>query len=153
MIKYLLHLLHNLLSVIILCSMLINCSIINIKNKVDPQLQSFHDEFIHYAEIKNPTTIVVFGDLPGGGDVSGAIGVCNYLFKRVTIDRRYWKEATLSQKRALMWHELGHCELFMGHNDKMIDRYCPQSLMHPYLAPEGCLQLYWERYKLEFRRK
>lgn len=36
-----------------------------------------------------------------------------------------------TNKKTILAHEIGHCVIGLGHNDKLLDDGCPESVMHP----------------------
>lgn len=83
---------------------------------------------------------IVFG--PQNGNV---IGVCKRWsdgYAMIEIDPTYWNNTHVSdaQRKALIYHELGHCILNRGHDDSYIasNTYgsIPKSIMNSYLMDE-----------------
>ena len=55
----------------------------------------------------------------------------------IEIDVTYWDSASKAQREAILWHEAGHCELGLHHDDSMmLYDTCPQSVMHPRVMSE-----------------
>lgn len=103
---------------------------------------------------------------------SGVIGLCYWLPlgpNRIEIDSQFWTVSEDISRKALMYHELGHCVCSRDHtpveaewligllnslgvehirSTKLFDG-CPKSLMHPYLPSEDCLKRHWGHYKEE----
>ena len=77
-------------------------------------------------------------------------GICynwNFGYREIEIDKDQWEdELTEDRKLALIFHELGHCELGLDHNDSLRKDKCPHSLMHSVLVRENCLKKYKEEY-------
>jgi hypothetical protein len=141
----------------------------------DKELKPYIDEFLKlskdkYLTIKNHT---IFGTLGYNNpkDKSDTVGLCEFVIRKVTIDTKYWKGLSEIRKKALVFHELGHCTLFRGHTstkwddgsieykiekflfwigffeDKgYLDDNCPASLMHPYTLSDHCLKNHWDYY-------
>jgi len=126
-----------------------------------------------WLKIRNHT---VFGTLGYSDpeDDSSTVGLCEYFFKRVTIDDYYWKWLSETGREALIFHELGHCTLFRGHTDikeddgtieYKIENFlfslgvfekkgylkdgCPASIMHPYMFSDKCLKKHRKYYMEE----
>lgn len=55
------------------------------------------------------------------------VGTCGS--SGITISLQYWKIASPAMREQLMFHELGHCSLGLGHVATL-------SIMNPYLLPE-----------------
>ena len=143
--------LSNVIEFTITLSLLQSCAILTESPKVDPVLEPYYQEYLYYTKRKRSNIIIKFGTLiKDEGD--RAVGVCNYLFKEITIDKGYWKNASEIKRKALVWHELGHCDLFLLHNNSMFGDMCPKSVMNSFIPSEWCLNKYWEKYKREFRK-
>ena len=66
------------------------------------------------------------------GTIAGA--VCKPFHKLIMIDKAYWSTLNGGQKVQLMFHELGHCELYLDHSyEKDLRPGCKASIMHPIL--------------------
>ena len=54
----------------------------------------------------------------------------------IQIDSNYWASITSDQKEQLVFHELGHCSLYLGHTPGDMSggsmNGCPISIMDPY---------------------
>lgn len=77
----------------------------------------------------------------GDTKVDKRIGVC---YKRgndrsIVISREYWVFASEMAKAALMFHELAHCKLDLGHTEPGSN-----SLMEPRMLPERKLRSSWD---------
>lgn len=60
------------------------------------------------------------------------VGLCVFStigLNRVLILRSFWDSADETSRWALVFHELGHCELDREHLDTLDDNQCPISLM------------------------
>jgi len=66
------------------------------------------------------------------------VGLCSqYMgdFWQVSLDARWWEQASEACREALMFHELGHCALGRGHVKETYPDGRPVSVMFPNLAP------------------
>ena len=79
-----------------------------------------------------PETIIELGTLTtnlDSQDSTGSFrahGECNPSTKRVIIDTNHFNSINYYEKRVLVFHELGHCELGFGHvyeDDIMLPRF------------------------------
>ena len=78
------------------------------------QCENYQDEFIRDMNIYSKVVKIGFADLD-----SGRLGVC-YMFKDgrpayIKIDRKSWTTLTNNIRKALIYHELGHCLLRLQH--------------------------------------
>jgi hypothetical protein len=92
---------------------------------------------------------------PKGAEV---IGMCTPLVisdltPEIRINKKYWDSATDAQQYLLLAHELGHCEFWLMHDNKMLDDGCPASLMNSYLPDAECADLHFLDYAIEFYGK
>jgi hypothetical protein len=111
-----------------------------------PYIKTFerlYGRSIKYIDIK-------FTDLPGA-----AGGVCNMLSKKIRIDEPSWKRKTKYQKEEVIFHELGHCVLGLGHDYYQETSRCPRSVMFWRASYRGCYKRYRNYYRKEifFRYK
>jgi len=102
--------------------------------EIDPELYPYYEEFLGlYNDIcpkkELPTKTIIRFNLKGGV----VIGTCTRSYKRsvIEIDPVNWYLSTLNDRRQLMFHELTHCLLSLGHVD---ERYI-NNYMNPVLYP------------------
>lgn len=95
-----------------------------------PELKDYYKDYIKILDNNCPNfdkpkkLSLSFKDLK-----FGELGLCNYyIFKReIFISKTYWENASLNERRQLVFHELTHCVLNIHHvND-------PNHYMNPYL--------------------
>jgi len=146
---------------------------------IDKRAQKIHDEFVDLAKKQNikfdkPVTIG-FTHIKRD-DVAGQCTMSNQ-FREIDVDIDYWEHSTELRKRALLYHELGHCYCYRDHdygkNKKYpedvakriadaIDYYlgrslpkgyyldgCPQSLMYPSVIDDECYVFHHNQYVKE----
>jgi hypothetical protein len=68
------------------------------------------------------------------------VGICYEFWngeKEIHIDTEFWYNSTESQKRLLMLHELGHCDLDRDHEERLGVNGKPISIMFPSLFDWG----------------
>lgn len=70
-------------------------------------------------------------------------------YREIVIEEEWWERATILQRRALIFHELGH-NYGQEHRDKVSSNGCHMSLMHKNMASQKCLRKYWHYYEKEF---
>lgn len=81
------------------------------------------------------------------------IGVCFYGFKKIRINLDFWKEETELRRKALVYHELGHCVCRqIVHNTVYEEDGCPASVMNAYIADSKCLKRHWNTYVKRLRK-
>ena len=107
-------------------------------NVVDKQARPYFLKFQkHYKKvIKNMTVIVGTIRNKAGEELRNVAGVCFYRARYVIINKRTFRR-TKNMQEAIIFHELGHCELKRKHSDNKIDApqfikndKCPESLMN-----------------------
>lgn len=104
-------------------------------------LESFKkDAILHNTELnlRKHTTIMVDHLEPG------ILGTCYPHANTVTISGEYWEYLDEAERKALMYHEWGHCLLKREHvTDIMVSilmfyQVCPVSVMYPQLQHNSC---------------
>lgn len=86
---------------------------------LDSLINNFNSEALKRGIVVNTTEqhlIVKFGDL---GKRSGSCKP-NTRPKIITIDSMLWKQAPNTVKEMLLFHEMGHCILGLGHNNHLL---------------------------------
>lgn len=68
-------------------------------------------------------------------------GNCTYAsdnnFAVIRINPNYWWNYDYHRRESLMFHELGHCVLYRGHNSRLLNDNRAESVMHPFSQPFG----------------
>lgn len=56
-------------------------------------------------------------------------------YREIQINPTHWKNYSIEQREQLIYHELGHCVLNRGHNDRLMETNtnCPDSIMRSYM--------------------
>ena len=152
---------------------------------VDPAFKNYREEFINLSGgLITPDNIaqisIHFKKLEYSEKGEGTIGLCYWGFNafgkggtppRIEIDPSYWEFHSEIQKRALIFHEIGHCGCQREHPNvevnwlvKLLDkahishrRYainyfedtCPRTIMHPYDLSSACLTRHKKYYDEE----
>lgn len=123
---------------------LIFSTFIEPKEKIDPELRHFYDEFNKLVKdncnkrgiISNPSRIKIeFIDyINERKDSNVVIGQCQLgLFKyRVIIHRKWYASSTLLERYNLLYHELSHCILKLQHIDDYNNFMYPEMVILPY---------------------
>lgn len=86
------------------------------KASVDPELQPYLDSFQSDTNVQIATPVTLkFGDIRE----SAEDGLCeNGLgIPVITIDKTAWAQADDTNRKLLVYHELGHCVLGRSHDD------------------------------------
>lgn len=52
--------------------------------------------------------------------------------KSVIVDKTFWDRSSENQRQELIYHELGHCAMNLGHIPERQVGGCPYSIMFPY---------------------
>jgi len=124
----------------LLCLLLTGCSVsvdnrsqliveATVNPRIDEELLPFiHDfELLFGARVQPSLSAYLMPDESFSGF---AIGNCNYQTTTITIKKTYWDSMDVWDRKALMLHELGHCELFKDHNEDTLLDGTPASLMN-----------------------
>lgn len=125
--------LSTILSVLVSCG---SVETINQRTYINPDLKPYYKAFIRDYKLKSSKIDIDFGFLPQ--DVAGNCRVSfrGKEFKRkITVDKAHWLSYNSYQKKWLMYHELGHCLLFRGHESDFLENHpeCPKSIMLSYV--------------------
>lgn len=76
-----------------------------------------------------------------------AVGICYIVMKHINIDKTYWDNHEEIEKKALIFHEMGHCVCYqLRHRNKVIKYGCPSSIMNSRTIPDVCLIFFWNYY-------
>lgn len=89
----------------------------------------------------------------GAQSSDGFIGYCNPKKNswKITLGRGYWDSADDDQRRALVYHELGHCVLNRPDDNQLLpDR--PKSIMYPEIVDGPTYKAHWTEYLCELFR-
>lgn len=75
--------------------------------------------------------------------------------KEIQLDRKAWDSFSKAEREMLVFHELGHCLLNLGHyNEKIItDKFgdIPSSIMNSYILDTRWYKHYYDSYVEQFR--
>jgi hypothetical protein len=86
---------------------------------------------------------IVFGTL----NPNVEIGVCEVgIGRKITIDPSSWATLQEYSRQNLIFHELGHCILNLGHDSTLMSNGIPNSLMNPSLLPDGIFEFFRSHY-------
>ena len=125
--------------------LLASCSKEPLEINIDPQFQVYVNRFIEEGakrgievDFSNTGLVIEFGDVP-----ADAAGVCSELGTStsgshiITIKRQFWLDADETTRERLIFHELGHCELFRPHDNQRFSTGEWKSVMRGAPLPEG----------------
>ena len=141
--------LFGLLRVLIISLGVFSCTSLR-PRKIHREVKDYSKSFMREMGLKDYNLngyIIGFSDM----FVGQTIGVCFYGFRTIMLRESYWLKASELQKKALVYHELGHCVCSAGlpkHDDRLhiMEPRCPASIMHFSMPPEYCLEKYWNDY-------
>ena len=86
------------------------------------------------------TTTIYFTNLP-----DGVAGRCFTNLNVVQIDLDTYMTSSNLEQRALLYHELGHCQCDLGH-DSTLRIFCSLDLMYPSMQSYFCYKNHWSSY-------
>lgn len=111
----------------------------------NPVFNKYIEQFEAYRGMRDQQNIAVAFESLEAPDVGKCI---KYEDGRrvIKIDPYFWDNSVEIVKSALMFHELGHCELDLEHNKGKYSDGCPVSIMNDYIPVEDCLMYYWDDY-------
>lgn len=102
-----------------------------IPRKTHPDFYRFIEKFNKDFNVKSLTPIIYSSDVD---KFAGACFVWNSGYKEIQISKILWNDYSITQREILIYHELGHCEFNLDHDDlRSIIDLCPESLMRSYM--------------------
>jgi hypothetical protein len=141
------------LVVLLILFTLVGCSIFNFTDQND-DFSYYINEFIIaskgkvvHSDFDNMTIIIIDMSKTYHKLNENIIGVCYPLFKHIVFDKTFWYNSSEIEKKALFFHEAGHCVLwYLLHNNEMLPDLCPASIMSSTLPDKFCLMVHWDDY-------
>lgn len=111
---------------------LIGCGRQGTKQVIDPVFLEDISTFkkIYHVGVKSS---VVFGKI--NAEYAAVCNTYSSGASKVIIDKTLWDGFSREQQQNLIFHELGHCELNLKHNDRFSGD-CPVTLMYPSIFPD-----------------
>ncbi len=92
---------------------------------VDSSIRPYFERFEYEANLRNIRidldSMMISGDIRVI-NASNVIGQCGHTEAEpsvVIVDKFYWDSANDLEREFVVFHELGHCALFLGHNDNV----------------------------------
>jgi hypothetical protein len=114
---------------------------------VDEKLQPYFNKFEQDIGIA-PVGVVAFFD-----DVKlPALATCTtspFHLPEIRVDYIWWEGASEDSREQLIYHELGHCVLDLGHNPNLNEYGCPESIMYPYVFGKTSCYKHYKPYYYE----
>ena len=131
---------------------LLNSKITNTPLYVHPDFQPYLESFkrdaaLYKSDVDFYKMVTVFSDV--GQDSAAAY--CLPATKTIVVSTRTWNSIDDKTRKALLYHEWGHCLLKREHVED-INYYtlCPESVMYPYIDP---LQRCYSRYESSYNKE
>jgi len=114
---------------------------------VDPEFKPYLEKFTTDVGGDTSDVSVVFEELSGD-----TVGLCitDGDDKHIKIHPKHWAKVSHEEREELIYHELGHCVLGLGHKNDMLD-YCPKSIMYPMTLSRDCYSNNRDYYYLELK--
>jgi hypothetical protein len=133
-----------LYAIILMMLYLYGCSGTPVTKTFDPMLQEFEKDI----GVSTKGTKIYFADLSGQ-----KVGTCYVGTRVIHLDRDYWKYAGEWSRKALLYHELGHCVCNILIHSKERQLGCDFSLMGKAMETERCYRDYWDRYVRDLKAR
>ncbi len=109
---------------------------------VDPALQPYFASFETDVGFSTDGINAEFATNLENNPLGETVGECMIYTdgtRTIRIDSAYWAKIDNDSKTELMYHELGHCSMGLGHTPGYQANGCPVSIMNPYtFANPGC---------------
>lgn len=137
-------------------------------SEINQLTNGFESRYLTYKQMTQGTNLFNFGYLLGGnntaikhqsnpipftiidlqsvGFATGVVGVCWYRSdgtRDIQYDREWWGSLGTFQKKSLVFHENGHCQLSRDHRCSSINNGGDKSIMYPSLQSEDHLSSLW----------
>lgn len=136
-----------------------NQSLIQKDLSLDPQLTPYAKEFVTTSEAYGHPLVIDNLSMHFGTNLGPDIlGECWAKNKgingtpTVLISSELWPDLSEIERKAVVFHELGHCVLWLEHDENWIrigPDYITRSIMYPYIQPEIIYLNYWNYYMNE----
>ena len=112
---------------ILLSMLLIGCGHIDKEIFIDEEFKEYVNTYeLYYGQVK---TDMFFGSLMGDTVATCTRNIFTKKGIKITVDVDNWRKSSKLQREMIIMHELGHCELKLGHNNT-IQGGCPISIMN-----------------------
>lgn len=114
-----------------------------------PYLESFKKDADTYkVHVDFYKMVTVFSNMKGESPVAA---YCLPATNTVVVSINTWNSIDFKTRKALLYHEWGHCLLKRDHAENInYSTMCPESLMFPYIDPlQRCYQLHESSYNKE----
>lgn len=138
----------NIIILINSCTNLPSQPITRLNDPIPKEVNNFVLEFKEsiYKNIGNPNFRFFEGHL------KSTIGLCIIGFNYILIKKSWWDQSNFESKRALIFHELGHCGCLLSHNNDE-DLICPKGIMNEYLPSTWCLKKNKDNYDRDLKKR
>ena len=132
---------------------LTSCSLFKLRQS-DPILMEYVRHFEEQFQMTLHGVSINFDNLTSydGNDNLNTIGICTPT-GNMYIDKKFFENASERERLSVIYHEIGHCIFYWEHDDRMMNDYCPASIMTPVIPINYCLDFHWENYIEEYRDK
>lgn len=117
-----------------------------VEEALDFSLESYYSTFEEEAALRGVTINLDDHDLISRIEEieeDGIAGTCQYNSQqsnRITIDLSFWENASHDRREMVVFHELGHCVLLLGHNEDEDNQNACLSIMNS--GTSGCTVYY-----------
>lgn len=81
------------------------------------------------------------------------VAKCYTNSNHIAVNREYWEEISKKKKQISITHELGHCVFDLSHDQKLLTKKCPNSLMYANPVPVDCYEKYKSHYIQNMKEK
>jgi len=130
-------------SILLATVYLYSCSGTPANDKVDHIVKQFEKD----TGVKVENTLIYFTKLEGK-----AVGRCFPAVKIIQLDLEFYNNASTISKKALVYHELGHCVCNIMKHAKE-GTFCGDSLMTPTMQDDWCYRTKWNLYIKDLKER
>ena len=112
--------------------------------ELKPYVEMFYEDAGVYGKhISRGEISYYLKDEPLAEELPTAVGVCfkskNKLYlPYIVVSNHYWAMASFLERKALIYHEMAHCLMNLGHVNEH------PSLMYPNVYGDAYLQIFWD---------
>lgn len=123
------------------------CGKFTYREYVPDDVKPYLDEFEQAYGVDPTVVAYAFRSLPddSAGKCVGAT--------QVLLSTRYWPQYPTELRRALIWHEIGHCIFGLDHDNSLFSDQCPASLMGYRLPSRTCYLAHRLELEADYRSK
>lgn len=119
---------------------------------IDPRFNKYVEKFENTCKTKVENLPIQFGTANDFKGLNNNLGYCQFFIgekirRQIKIRYSWWSSAPEHLREWLIYHELGHCHFYLGHDDRILASGYPLNIMHsimPIFIEEDKIDFYLE---------